>query len=106
MLDMKLIKVQGRLDYELLISIETTNTRPYIDKMVSHILFLEINFSIHWSLRQFLFEINRRSIHGDILKKLCTSHHVFSIYSITQKQKFTGHFHKFHIPLGVRKFIL
>ena len=39
------------------------------------------------SLGQFLFEINRPSIRREILRKLCASHHVFSI---TQRQKFTG----------------
>ena len=27
-------------------------------------------------MRQFLFEVNRVSIHGEIHKKLCASHHV------------------------------
>ena len=46
--------------------------------MVSTIFFnffLETAFSIHLGLRQFLFEVNRISIRGDILKKLCVGHH-------------------------------
>ena len=37
--------------------------------------FLETKFSIELSLRQFLFEVNRLSIRGGILGKLCASHH-------------------------------
>ena len=38
-------------------------------------IFLKTKFSIRLTLRQFLFEVNRISIHGDILKKPCASHH-------------------------------
>ena len=44
--------------------------------MVSLIFFnfrLETKFSIQLGLRQFLFEVNRISIRGEILKKLCAS---------------------------------
>ena len=64
--------------------------------------FLRRKLIIQGNLRQFLFEVDRVSIHGDIFKKYCTSHYVISI---TQKQKFTGQFHKFHIPLSVKKFL-
>ena len=36
--------------------------------------FLEINFLSQLRLRQFLLEVNRTSIRGDVLKKLCASH--------------------------------
>ena len=36
--------------------------------------FLETKVSIQLGLRQFLFEVNRISIRGDILEKLCASH--------------------------------
>ena len=101
------------LDYELLFLIETDNFWVYHVKMASVVFamvrwyvnffnfFLETNFSIQLSLRQFLFEVNRISNNGDNLKKLYTNHHVFSI---TGREKFTGRFHKFHIPLSVKKF--
>ena len=47
--------------------------------MVSSIFFnffLETNISIQLGLRQCLFDVNRVSIRGDILKKLRASHHV------------------------------
>ena len=49
-----------------------------LGKMVSSIFFnffLETKILIQWSLRQFLFEVNRTSILEEVLKKLCDSHH-------------------------------
>ena len=46
--------------------------------MVSSTLFnffLKPKFSIQLKLRQFLFKVNQVSVRGDILKKLCASHH-------------------------------
>ena len=34
-----------------------------------------ITLNIHLSLRQFLFDVNWISIHGDILKRRCACHH-------------------------------
>ena len=39
------------------------------------ILFLEIKFSIQLSSRQFSFKVNPENIRGEILQKLCASHH-------------------------------
>ena len=47
----------------------------FLQGVVSSNIFLETKFSIQLSSRQFLFEVNRTSIHGEILEKLCASHH-------------------------------
>ena len=41
----------------------------------------ETKFSIQLDLRQFLFEVNRTSIRGEILKNLCASHHASTYIS-------------------------
>ena len=64
---------------------------------VRTLFFLEIQLS----LRQFLFEVNRVSVRGEIFEKLCISHHVFSI---TQRQKFTGYFLIFTFIKRQKKF--
>ena len=38
--------------------------------------FVNFFLEIQRSLRQFLLEVNGVGIHGEILKKLCASHHV------------------------------
>ena len=58
--------------------------------MVSPFLFsffLELKFSTQWCLRQVLFDIKWITIRGDILKKLCTSHHASKIDSTHISEK-------------------
>ena len=49
--------------------------RILVQYYFSSTFFLETKFSIQSGLSQFLFEVNRASIRGEILKKLCGSHH-------------------------------
>ena len=76
--------------------------------MVSSIFFnffLETKFSIQLRLRQFLFEVNRVSIRGDVLIKLCASHHAIEAASthVSEKSCFRLR-QKIHWPTFVPSF--
>ena len=74
-------------NYFIITSIQIRKKVNYLYTCKNTIFFLKTKFSIQLSLRQFFSDKNRIRIRGDLLKRLCASHHASTDISERSKTK-------------------